>query len=156
MSTPPVVHSTFVIERRYPVAVEQVFAAFADPARRRKWYADSGRNAVVAFDSDFRAGGESRLVFKLGDETPFPGVEIVTTEHFHDIIENRRIVSAQLMALGGHNITSALMTIEFAPSDDGTLFTFTHQGAFFENSGGPEMREHGWHELFDRLGERLA
>jgi len=156
MQTPPVVHSTFVIERHYPVPVEKVFTAFADPAQRRKWYADGGRQEVVAFGSDFRAGGECLLIFKLGDDTPFPGVEIVTTERFHDIVENRRIVSAQLMALGERNITSALMTIELSPAEGGTLLSFTHQGAFFENSGGPEMREHGWRELFNRLGKALA
>jgi uncharacterized protein YndB with AHSA1/START domain len=156
METVPVVHSTFVIERRYPAPVERVFAAFADPALRRKWYADGGRHELVAFESDLRPGGESRLRYKLGPETPFPGIEIAADERFHDVVDNRRIVSAQVMSLGGRNITSALLTIELTPSDGGTLMTCTHQGAFFENSGGPEMREQGWNDLFDRLGESLA
>ena len=32
----------------------------------------------------------------------------------------------------------------------------THQGAFFENSDGPQMREHGWRALLDKLGQALA
>jgi len=156
METAPVVHSTFVVERRFPVPAEQVFAAFADPALRRKWYAEGHRNEVVTFASDLRAGGESRLVFKLGDDTPFPGVEIATTERFDDVVPHRRIVSTQLMTFDGRNISSALITVELTPDDAGAMLTFTHQGAFFENSGGPEMREHGWRLLFDQLGEMFA
>jgi hypothetical protein len=34
-----VVHSTFAIERTYPVALSRVFAAFADGATKRRWFA---------------------------------------------------------------------------------------------------------------------
>jgi uncharacterized protein YndB with AHSA1/START domain len=32
-----VIHSTFVIERRYPKLPEEVFSAFADTAKKRRW-----------------------------------------------------------------------------------------------------------------------
>jgi hypothetical protein len=32
----------------------------------------------------------------------------------------------------------------------------THQGAFFEGADGPEMREHGWRTLFDKLAVELT
>ena len=35
-----VTHSTFVIERSYPTTPERVFAAFADPAKKRRWLAE--------------------------------------------------------------------------------------------------------------------
>ncbi len=37
-----VTHSTFVIERSYPTSPERVFAAFADPAKKRRWFAEGG------------------------------------------------------------------------------------------------------------------
>ena len=33
----PVLHHTFVIERRYAHSPARVFAAFADPAKKRRW-----------------------------------------------------------------------------------------------------------------------
>ena len=37
MSQKSVTHSTFVIERYFPASPERVFAALADPARKRRW-----------------------------------------------------------------------------------------------------------------------
>ena len=33
-------HSTFVIERTYPASPQQVFRAFSDPGRKRRWFAE--------------------------------------------------------------------------------------------------------------------
>jgi len=43
MSERTVNHSTFVIERHYAAAPERVFAAFADPAKKRRWFAEVER-----------------------------------------------------------------------------------------------------------------
>jgi len=34
---PAVTHGTFVIERNYPTTPERVFAALADPKKKRRW-----------------------------------------------------------------------------------------------------------------------
>jgi DNA-binding response OmpR family regulator len=41
-----VIHSTFVIERSYPATSERVFAAFADPTKKRRWFAEAGGHEV--------------------------------------------------------------------------------------------------------------
>ena len=38
-----VVHATFALERTYPSSPAQVFAAWADPAVKARWFAASSR-----------------------------------------------------------------------------------------------------------------
>ena len=46
MAEQSVAHSTFVIERSYPQPPDRVFAAFAQPARKRRWYAEGDHDIV--------------------------------------------------------------------------------------------------------------
>lgn len=147
----PVIHSTFVIEKSYPAPPGRVFEAFSREDQKRRWYADRDGQGLTDFTSDFRIGGDSVLRYNLGPDTPFDGVEIANLEHYHDIVPDQRIVSAASMSLGGRIISLALVTIELVPTEAGTDLICTHQGVFYEGSGGPEMREHGWRVLFDRL-----
>jgi len=154
MSAP--VHNTFVIERTYPAAPARVFAAFADPAKKSRWYAESLNHEVERFEMDFRVGGVERSAYKMAATTPFPGVELANEGTYYDIVEGRRVVVGAAMSLGGARISVALVTFEFEATAAGTRLTCTHQAVFFENSGGWEMRERGWQTLFDRLGVEVA
>ena len=49
--------------------------------------------------------------------------------------------------------SASQVTFELVPTDKGTDLIVTHQGAFFEGSDGPEMREQGWNGLMDKLVE---
>jgi uncharacterized protein YndB with AHSA1/START domain len=156
MSDPSVVHNTFVLERSYSKPPERVFAAFANPEIKQRWFADSRGHDVVAFDQDFRVGGVERLQYCLSEETPFPGAVLVNEGRYQDIIPNRRIVTASTMDLADRRISASLVTLEFVATEKGTDLIFTHQGTFFEGSGGPEMRQQGWQTLLDRLEKELS
>jgi len=151
----PTVHGNFTIDRHYDAAPARVFAAFADPSKKKSWFAASDSHEITAFESDFRVGGVERLHYRFGEGTPFPGAELTNDGYFHDIQPERRIVTSSLMSLAGRPISVALVTIELSPSDGGTDVSCTFQGAFFEGSDGPEMRKGGWETLFDRLGKSL-
>jgi uncharacterized protein YndB with AHSA1/START domain len=155
MDVEPILPSTFVIERSYPVPPERVFEAFSREDQKRRWYADRDGREGAAFEMDFRVGGHAVSRAKMGPDTPFEGVELANDEYFHNIVPNRRIVSAATMTIGGSPISVALMTIELVPTDSGTDLICTHQAVFLEGADGPEMREHGWNALFDRLGAIL-
>src|SRR5580658_1907829 len=68
MQEQSVIHSTFVIERSYPATPERVFAAFADPAKKRRWFVEGGHHQVEHYEMDFRIGGIelTRSRFKEG------------------------------------------------------------------------------------------
>jgi uncharacterized protein YndB with AHSA1/START domain len=156
MEEQTVIHSTFVIERSFARSPERVFSAFADATKKRRWYAERETNAVEEFTSDFRVGGAERLRCRMKEGTPFPGVVLANEGSYLDIVPDRRIVSVSTMTLGDRHISSSLITVELLPTDKGTDLIFTHQGAFFEGSGGPQMREEGWRTLLDELTAELS
>jgi uncharacterized protein YndB with AHSA1/START domain len=156
MKEQSVVHSTFVIERSYPKPPAAVFAAFADATKKQGWYVDRDSNTVEEYSLDFREGGGERLRYRLGESTPLPGMELTNIGEFKDIVPDERIVESMTMLLGENRISASLVTIEFLATETGTDLIFTHQGAFFEGSGGPQMREAGWKGLFNKLEKELA
>ncbi len=155
MTASSVIHDTFVLERRFAQAPDRVFAAFADPARKRRWFADGLDHEVVAFELDFRPGGAERVTYRMGAKTPFPGVELASEGRHMEITPGRRVVTSAVMSLGGRPISAALVTVQIEADGAGTALTLTHQAAFFEGADGPEMRKGGWVALLDRLGASL-
>ncbi|HUY80484.1 MAG TPA: SRPBCC family protein [Acidobacteriaceae bacterium] len=151
-----VVHSTFVIEQSYPYSVERLFAAFADPAKKRRWFAESSNHDVELYEMDFRVGGVERTSYRFREGTPFPGTMLETEGAIQDIVPNQRVVTTSTMSLGDRRISSSLVTVEFVPKEQGTELVLTYQGAFYEGSGGPKMREEGWRKLLGHLGAELA
>lgn len=150
------VHNTIAINRGYTASPERVFAAFADSAKKRRWYAESQHHEVLAFELDFRPGGAERLQYRFTGEAPIKGM-VLTTEGRHlDIVPNRRIVIAQSMSIGGAPFSAALITFEITPTNEGAALLLTHQGAYFDGADGPQRREQGWRALLDRLDGVVA
>jgi uncharacterized protein YndB with AHSA1/START domain len=156
MAEQSVIHNTFVIERSYPKPPEVVFSAFSDTAKRRRWFADGDTHEIEAFESDFRVGGTDRLIYRMNEKTPFPGVLLTNEGTYQNILPDKCVVMASRMTLGDKRISASLVTIELLPTAKGTDLICTHQGAFFEGADGPQMREAGWRRLFDNLAKELA
>ena len=151
-----VIHHTFVTERSYQASPEKVYAALSDPGKKRLWYAAGEHHDVEEFSMDFRVGGVERSVYRFREGTPFPGVLLSNEGSFLDIQEGSRVVVASAMSMGGKRFSASLCTFELIPKDGGTDLILTHQGAFFEGSDGPEMRQQGWNTLLNRLGAVLG
>ena len=151
-----VTHSTFVIERNYPVPPSRVFAAFSDPVRKRRWFAGEKGMAVEKFEMDFQAGGRELSVYRFPEGSPFPGMTMENHTTYQDIVPDKRIVIAYTMTIGDRRISASLATFELLSDGQGTALIFTEQSAFFEGSDGPAMREDGWRKLLDNLARELS
>jgi uncharacterized protein YndB with AHSA1/START domain len=145
-----VIHNTFSVERAYPVPPARVFSAFADQATKRRWFAEGEGWEVFEFTLDFRVGGSEVSRFRFKD-----GPEVRNDTIFQDIVPNRRIVFSYRMTIGPKALSASLSTVEFVPSGDGTLMTYTEQGAFLDGADSAKGREEGSRWLLDRLAEEL-
>lgn len=150
-----IVHNSFTLERSYPQPPDRVFAAFAQPARKRRWYAE-GDHEIQEFEMEFRVGGSERLHYRFKPGHPIAGSEIDNESTYQDIVADKRIVMTGRMTLNGKPIQIALVTFEFLPSGDGTDLVLTNQGTFIDWPGGDKMIEEGWRGLLSRVGAELA
>jgi len=147
-------HASFEIERSYPVPPARVFAAFADPVKKRRWFREEDASETFEFEMDFRVGGRERSRFRIKGG-PVDGVLCTNDTTYQDIVPDSRIVLAYTMTLGEKRFSASLATFEMLPSDTGTQFIFTEQAAFFEGADSPEMRKEGWRLLLERLASEL-
>jgi uncharacterized protein YndB with AHSA1/START domain len=146
MTQSSILHTTLVFERDIPATVEQVFAAFADPATRIKWGAPSDKTALIYDEADFREGGQDR--FRCG---PKADPNIYGTTRYLDIIHNRRIVSSETIVMGGKRLCASLSTLELTPEGDNTKLKTTTQLVSFIGEDMVKGHKSGTNASLDNL-----
>jgi uncharacterized protein YndB with AHSA1/START domain len=148
MSERSVTHSTFVVERTYDASPDRVFAAWAQPTAKARWFGvpdDTGE-----YELDFQIGGRE---VSRGSA---PDGQVYTYDaRYQDIVPDERIVYTYDMHRGETRISVSLATVELRPEGDGTLLIFTEQGAFLDGQDTPDLREQGTGSLLDALGADL-
>ena len=144
MTDRSVSHATFVIERSFDIPPAGVFAAWADPAAKARWFAADDHRL------DFRVGGTEL------NRGAFEGNVYTYEAYYRDIVAGERIVYTYDMHRDDDRISVSLSTVEFRPDGAGTRMVYTEQGAFLDGSDTPAQREHGTRELFDRLAASLS
>lgn len=147
MSQRSVEHTTFVIERRYPVPRRRVYAAWANPEAKARWFGGSNDD----YDLDFRIGGQ-----EVSRGTAPDGTVYSFDARYEDIVPDERIVFTYYMLMGETRISVSVATVVFNDTGDGTHLVYTEQGAFLDGHDDPRQREHGTRELLDALKKHLA
>ena len=139
-------HATLIFERDIPAAIEQVFAAFADPVARSEWGAPSDTAVVIYDEVDFREGGQDR--FRCGSKAN-PNIHGVT--RYLDIVTNHRVVSSETIEVEGRRLCASLTTLEFVADGETTKLTKTTQLASFIGDDMVKGHETGNNASLDNL-----
>jgi uncharacterized protein YndB with AHSA1/START domain len=151
MTERSVTHSTFTIERTYDRAPARVFAAWADPAIKSRWFGGGSDGAPAPIEMDFRVGGRESNRSEPGADFQFAFDGL-----YHDIVADERIVFSYDLSLGGSLVSVSLASVEFRPaSGGGTQLTYTEHGAFLDGLDDPALREQGTIGLLEALGKEL-
>ncbi|HEY8771118.1 MAG TPA: SRPBCC family protein [Thermoleophilaceae bacterium] len=151
MTDRSVTHATFVIERSYDASPARVFAAFADPAAKRRWFTNPEAPEPVEHELDFRVGGS-----EINRGGPPGGPTYSFEARYQDIVPDQRIVSTYEMQMNETRISVSVATVELKPEGTGTLLVYTEQGAFLDGHDSAQSREQGTGGLLDTLGKELA
>jgi uncharacterized protein YndB with AHSA1/START domain len=145
-----VTHATFRLERIYDAPPARVFAAWADPAQKAKWFAGPAEWKQDVREQDFRVGGRERVSGGPAGQPPHS-----FDAYYQDIVPGERIVYSYDMHLGDVRISVSLATIQFKPSGAGTRLILTEQGAFLDGYDDSGSREQGTKGLLEQLGAAL-
>ena len=143
-------HATFVIERDYPHPPAKVFAAFADPKKKARWFGGPEEWEKSNHKLDFRIGGQESV-----SGGPPGGTVHAYNAEIWDIVENERIVTSYQMHLDDRRISVSLATYEFKANGASTTFVLTEQGVFLDGYDDAGQREEGTRELLSQLGTYL-
>ena len=143
-------HAIFTIERKLDHPIAKVYAAWADPAAKQRWFNAPVELKDVIREQNFRIGGRDRFkgTWPDGRTTDF-------SAQYWDIAPNARIVYVYEMHLDGKKISVSLATVEFEPQGAGTRMIVTEQGAFLDGYDDAGSRERGTNDLMDRLAASL-
>ena len=96
-------HNTFTITRVYDAPPSRVFAAFADPKAKAKWFSPPPDWVDVKQSVEFRVGGREHSSARDSS-----GVKHVFDSIYYDIVPDARIVYAYDMHLNEQRISVSL------------------------------------------------
>jgi uncharacterized protein YndB with AHSA1/START domain len=141
--------ASFTLERRYDAPPGRVFAAWADPTAKARWFSGPDEWESAPHELEFRVGGR-----EVASSGPPDGPVHTYRAIYWDIVTNERIVYTYEMLLDQTRVSVSLVTVELKPASEGTL-TLTEHGVFFDGIEPPTQRAEGTGSLLEALAAEL-
>ncbi|MGJ9414255.1 SRPBCC domain-containing protein [Aeromicrobium sp. CF4.19] len=144
-------HAGFTLTRDYPVPPARIWNAFAMEKEKLAWFGAGDAFEPGEWAFDFRVGGHDIDEGRFHDG---PVTRYVAT--YTDIVEHVRIVTTYDMWLDEVHMSTSVASLEFEAIDNGTRFTHTEHGVFFDQfwADGPN-REEGTRGNLEALSNHL-
>ena len=145
MSNPTHVNHVLQIERTFPASCEQVFQAWTDPTKLKRWFGPEGFSTLVA-EVDLRVGGKYLLGMQSAD-----GQMNYITGIYREIQPPTKLVFSWQWAeeFDASRDDVMLVKIEFVSRGKNTQVILTHEQLPSETS--KEQHEAGWIGCFNGL-----
>ena len=135
---------SLTLKRRFNAPPAQVFAAWTDPEKVKRWMGP-GETVTVGVETDARAGGRYAISMRTpaGEAHDVGGV-------FREVVPNEKLVFTWVWKSMPEQ--ESVVTVLLKPDGDGTLLTLTHEQ--FASADARDRHQGGWNGAFDKL-ERL-
>jgi uncharacterized protein YndB with AHSA1/START domain len=122
-----------------------VFAAWADPAAKARWFA----GPASEHELDFRVGG---LEVTTGRDD---GRLLRFESRYADIVPDQRIVYTSTLHADDTLTTVSVTTVELSAEGGGTPLLLAEQGTFLDGLEQPAWREQGTRDQLGALAAEL-
>jgi uncharacterized protein YndB with AHSA1/START domain len=131
--TPFTIHGSFALTLDLAAPPARVYAAYADPAQRRRWFRIPSTPEHASHELDFRVGGHELARGLFAPAGAEENLEYRSA--FWDIVPDERVVFSYAVTVNDIRRWVSLVTVELCPQEAGTHLRHTEQYAFLAWTG---------------------
>ena len=143
--------STVTVTHRYAHPAHQVFDAWLNPAKARRFLFATPTGTMVRAEIDARVGGRFLFTDRRPPMEGFDGGDIDHVGEYLEIDPPRRLVFR--FTVPKYTQVETTVTIEIVPEPRGCQLTLTHEGI---DADFAHRTEHGWGMILTELEGVLA
>ena len=144
-------HRTTVLEKKFDVSVDQVFAVWAEVEKRSLWNSPSDDVTIRYVEDDFSIGGKDVSLCLVGDQIVADVVGV-----YHDIVDNQRIIYTEIIKSDDMLLGTSQVSVSFASSDGGTEMIVTLQTCAVAGADVLDEVAAGWTASMAKMQDVLA
>lgn len=146
MATQTATKPSLTIKRRLNAPPAQVFAAWTDPEKVKKWMGP-GEVKAERVECDVRTGGRYYWAMRAPD-----GERHEVSGVYREVVPNEKLVFTWAWQTTPER--ESLVTVLLKPDGAGTLLTLTHEQFFDDDAR--DRHQNGWNGALDKMAKLFA